>query len=117
VFLRFLYSFRETDFLGVSETIGGGGDFLDTLGVSCRGLFGDGEVSSRLRFCPEGLEFECVDFLKLAGELREADLSSLWNAPGRVGLSGRGIRGDSSKQNRGGRVGLRNGGSALSPRF
>jgi hypothetical protein len=50
VFLRFLYSFKETDFLadvGVEEDIGGGGDFRDCLlgGVSLR----EGGVVSRLR--------------------------------------------------------------------
>jgi hypothetical protein len=35
VFLRFLYSFNETDFFGVVEVVGGGGDFLDSSdGVS-----------------------------------------------------------------------------------
>jgi hypothetical protein len=54
VFLRFLYSFKETDFLadvGVEEDIGGGGDFRDCLlgGVSLRGFPWDGGVASRLR--------------------------------------------------------------------
>lgn len=68
VFLRFLYSFKETDFFVGVESIEGGGDFLDTLfgGMSLTELFCCGEESSRLRFCPDGLELEFVDILKLA---------------------------------------------------
>jgi len=84
--LRFLYSFNETDFLGVAEAIGGGGDFLDTFvgGVSFADLSSDGgrgAESSLFRFCPEVV----LDKAKLAGE---PDLSEGSNAPGRVGLSG-----------------------------
>ena len=62
-FLRFLYSFKETDFFGgVDVPTAGGGDFLaDLNGVgeislldpSCEGR-GD---KSRLRFWPNGLAF------------------------------------------------------------
>ena len=86
VFLRFLYSFNETDFFGVAEANGGGGDFLETLVGSV--LFADlsseggrGSISSLFRFCPE----LALDKARLAGE---ADLSEGSNAPGRVGLSG-----------------------------
>ena len=115
MFLRFLYSFNETDFLGVVEANGGGGDFLEALvGVLPSPDFssggGRGAESSLLRFCPEGV----LDKDKLAGE---ADFSGDSNAPGRVGLSGRGIRGGSSIQNCGGKEGLRSDGSPFIPRF
>lgn len=42
---------------------------------------------------------------------------SFWKAPGRVGLSGRGIIGGISSMNCGGNVGLKNGGRIMSFRF
>lgn len=85
VVLRFLYSFNETDFFGVVEANGGGGDFLEILagGRSSADLsFDDGRVaSSLLRFCPEVV----IGKAESAGE---DDLSEDSNAPGRVGLSG-----------------------------
>jgi hypothetical protein len=86
VVLRFLYSFNETDFFGVVEANGGGGDFLETLvgGESFADLSSDvgrDTLSSLFRFCPEVM----FDKAKLA---READLSEGSNAPGSVGLRG-----------------------------
>ena len=105
LFFRFLYSFKETDFFGVGETRGGGGDFF-LFGVVS---FIDG-VSSRFLFCPEALVFDALVSMR---EKDGANISESWNAPGSVGLRGRGIRGVSSKQNAGGNVGLKNGGSPL----
>ena len=68
VFLRFLYSFKDTDFFGVVEVIGWGGDLADTFSRGSLDLWG-GEYSSRLRFCPIGLEYVelvSLDFLRLA---------------------------------------------------
>lgn len=96
VFLRFLYSFNETDFFGVVEASGRGGDFLAILegGGSLGVLSSDGNraESSRLRFCPT----RAVDRAELAGE---EDLCDDSNAPGRVGLRGWGISGGLSIQN------------------
>ena len=67
LFFRFLYSFKETDFLadaGVVD-IAGRGDFLDNLeaGGSLDLSLSEGE-SSRFRFWPFGVVFAFVfDFL------------------------------------------------------
>jgi hypothetical protein len=66
LFFRFLYSFKETDFLAdTGVVIAGGGDFLDTLdaGGSLDLSLSEGK-SSRFRFCPFGVVFALVvDFL------------------------------------------------------